>query len=365
MVDIKIYGASTPSFLLVKSKLTEILNLASIPFTISEVTIVSEILKENIVSVPAIKVNGILMFEIKSNDQFNYSLRQSILQILKINKYGKMVKIIVPTDFSETSLNAYNFANHLAKDTNGVIFLTHIFNPPISDVDQFAFIDDSLIKVYKDRLDELVLSVDQDRIGTFMAEPLVEGIFKVGIPKMELIELSKEPNSVMVMGTSGEGDLFKKVFGSLTLEMIESSYCPIYLVPPGSHYSDSKEIIYLSEDLKNDVLHLLYVGNLCKSRGAVLKLIHYQDANHEPFNVSDTIDVIDSYFPELVYHIEIIDTEDTLKNIKKLLTGDSNNLVVMSTKHRNIFEKMFHNSMTEFAALHCNSPILILNQQTT
>jgi hypothetical protein len=35
----------------------------------------------------------------------------------------------------------------------------------------------------------------------------------------------------------------------------------------------------------------------------------------------------------------------------------------LSTKHRNIFQNLFHKSMTEFAALNTISPLLILTDK--
>jgi nucleotide-binding universal stress UspA family protein len=363
MIDIKIYGTKTPGFQLAKVKLKEVLDNAGMQYHISEITKISEIMHDHVSSVPAVKVNDKLLFEIKPNGHYNASLRMAIQGILKLDNYGNMTKIIVPTDFSDVSMNAYNFAHHLAKDVSGVILLTHIYYPTSTDVNQFVAINEAAEKVHQDKLNEMVSSLNQDWIGSFVEEPMVEGQFKVGFPVLELVELSKEKGAIMVMGTTGAGDAFKKIFGSLSLDMIEKSYCPLFLVPPGAGYSALKRITYLSEDLKNDTLHLLFAGKLCEKTQSEFRLIHFRNKQDDDYDVSDTIQILENYFPELKYHVEIIDTTDLFSSVKDLVTKDVDDLIVLSTKHRNIFQNLFHKSMTEFAALNTISPLLILTDK--
>ncbi|MBK8628601.1 MAG: universal stress protein [Saprospiraceae bacterium] len=364
MLDIKIYGTETPSYQLAKSKLTDILNDAGIEYHLEEVTKITDIIHDNIKSVPAVKVNEEILFEIKPNGHYNSSLREAIQSILKINNYGNMVKIIVPTDFSEASLNAYNFANNLAKELAGIVLLTHVYYPTSTDVNQFVVINEEAEKIHRDKLNKLVQSVNQDWLGNFVTEPMIEGVFRVGFPKLELSEMSQEKDTILVMGTTGEGDSFKKIFGSLSLDMIDNAYCPLFLIPPGTGYANIKEITYLSEDLKNDTLHLLYVGRLCAKMSLDFKLVHYCKKVGEEYDISNTIKIMESYFPEVKYHIEIIDTGDIFAGVKDLVTTTPDNLIVLSTKHRNIFQNLFHKSVTEYAAIHTVSPLLILTDKT-
>lgn len=364
MLNIKIYGTGTSGHQLAKAKLIKCLSDASINYQIRDISNIQEIMNDQIESVPCLKVNGNL-FEIKQNGRYSASLRQAIQEILKMKNYGKMTKIIVPTDFSEASNNAYNFANHLSKDINGVLMLTHIYYPTSTDVNQFVVVNEEAEKIHREKLENLVKSVNQDWIGSFVKEPFIEGVFKVGFPRIELTEMSKEPNTVMVMGTTGSGDTFKKIFGSLSLDMLDQCYCPLFLIPPGSAYAKINEIVYLSEDLKNDAMHILYTGRLCVKTKADLRIVHFRTKSKDEYDVSDTVKIMETYFPDVKYHVEIIDTTDLFDSIKGLVKEDSNHLIVVSTKHRNIFQHIFHKSVSEFTAIHSDSPVLILSDKTS
>ena len=361
MIKIKIYGTSTPGYQLAKVKLVESLERADLDFQLHEITRVQDIMMDDIKSVPAFKVDDHILFEIRANGSYNASLRSAIQGILKTSNYGKMVKVIVPTDFSESSYNAYNYANHLAKDLNGVIVITHVYYPTSTDVNQFLAVNEEAERAHRERLENLVLSLNQDWIGNFVSEPMMDSVFKVGFPKIELTEMSKEPNTVMVMGTTGAGDSFKKIFGSLSMDMIDACHCPLYLVPPGGQYSSIKEVIYLSENLKNDAAHFLYAGKFCASTGRDLRILHFRNQINDSYDVSDTIKIMESYFPEVKYHIDMVDTEDLYASIRDVVSRTNDQLVILSTKHRNIFQQLFHKSVTEMAALHTISPLLILS----
>ncbi|MBK9734564.1 MAG: universal stress protein [Saprospiraceae bacterium] len=363
MLNIKIYGPGTSSYQLVKSKLTDALDHAHIEYTLKEVQEISTFINDGVVSVPAIKVDEKYLFEIKPNGAFNQSLRDAVQSILKMSSYGALTKIIVPTDFSEASFNAYNYANNMAKVINGVLLLTHVYYPTSIDVNQFSIVDETAENVHRERLNNLVKSVNQDWIGSFMAEPLIEGVFKVGFPKLELIEMSKTENAVIVMGTTGVGDTFKKIFGSLSLDLIDDCYCPLFLIPPDIKYSKMDEVSYLSENLKNDTLHLIYAGKLCVALGVKLRLVHFSKSSDDEYDVKDAISILENYYPTLKYHIEILDTDNLLKEVSGVIHSPKKSLVILSTKHRNIISDIFHKSVSEFAAKNSSCPLLILSDR--
>lgn len=365
MLKIKIYGTESPSYQLAKTKLVAFLNHAKISYDLQEVTKIHEIMEDNIVSVPAVKVNDELLFEVKPNGNYNASLREAIQNILRLQNYGMMTKIVVPTDFSEASLNAYNFAHRLAKKLSGVIKLTHIYYPTSTDVNQFVVINDDVEQIQKDLLNEYVNSFNQDWIGNFVEEPLVEGVFKVGFPVMELKDMSKEKDTILVMGTTGEGGAFKKIFGSISMDMIEKSHCPLFLVPPDAGVSNISKITFLSEDINQDAAHLKIALRLCSGHDTSFSIVHFKQGGNVSTDEATIRSIVDKNMEGVPYEVEIISDQNVFDGIKEIITRDVNELVVLSTKHRNIFQNIFHKSVTEFAALNSISPLLILTDKVS
>ena len=362
-LQLKVYGTGSSSHQLVKTKLVENLERANITYDLSEVENVNAIISEGIMSIPAIKVNGTDLYEIKPNENYNQSLRNSIQAIMKKCDYGELTKIIIPIDFSDSATNAYYYANNLAKHMAAMLQITHIYYPMSTEMNEYVALDSGGEEFHKNQLNDFVKSVNQDWIGSFMTEPMIEGIYKIGFPKVELLELSHQKNAIIMMGTTGKGDVFKKLFGSLSLDIMEHSHCPVWLIPPGVSFQKITEITYLSEDLKNDNLHLLFIGNLCLLLGARLKVLHFQTSNDTPYNVPDAIGIIENYFPDLQYHIEVDEVDTVSSAMDTLLSSASLEVLVMSTKHRNVFQNLFHNSLTEHASMNIKVPLIILGHE--
>lgn len=365
MLDIKFYGTETPSSQLAKSKIKDYLERASIDFRIQEIVDVNVFIQQNIDSVPSLMVNDQHYFKIEKDEKFNASLRSVIRALMKLENYGRAPKIYVPTDFSETSINAYSYAHHLAKDIHGIILLTHIYLPFVAEVNQEVGFDQNLEEEHLMKLKQLTDVVNKDWLGSFIHEPITEEVFKVGFPSSEIEEISKEPNAMIVMGTTGSNDTFKKLFGSLSLDLVEKVHCPMILVPPRAKYSLSDEMVFCSEKLNDDTIHLLFLGKLALSLNATLKLVHFHTLGSKPYDISNAIQLLENYYPTLSYHIDIEDVEDPLKGLEAIVTNASYKLVVLSRPHKNIFQRLFHKSRTEFAAQHCACPLMILTEKVT
>ena len=68
-----------------------------------------------------------------------------------------MKKILVPTDFSENSKCAFNYAIELAKHLKAEITVVHIYHPSINNMNEFMIItDNELEAISRKLLDEFV-----------------------------------------------------------------------------------------------------------------------------------------------------------------------------------------------------------------
>jgi len=363
-MNIKIYGTGTSGHQLVKQKVKEILSDAGITYILEDISDVSKFIRDNVYSVPAIKINNDTIYEIKPNGNFNVSLRKAIQSILQKAKYGNMVKIIVPTDFSEASLNAYNFARGLAKSLNGVIFLTHVYFPTSAQLNELTYTDADLEAKSRKKLEDLVKSLNQDWIGEFVKEPLVEARFKVGFPVKELVQISEEPNTIMVMGSTGEGDQFKKIFGSLSLDLLKSARCPLYLIPKELKYQETNHILFCSENLKEDANAIISAGKICVETHKSLHILHVS-LNALSDNYDETLlrELISKYYPELGYAVYVTHAPNVKAGLDKAIQNNPYELLVFNTKYRNFFGELFHDSVTEHVAMYYDKAILIYHQE--
>ena len=299
MLDLKIYGTDTPTYHLLRNKLIEYLKLASIKYSIEEVSDINTFIKDAVLSVPAIRVNHDALFELKPNGSFNSSLRHTIQSILKMYDYGSLTKMYVPTDFSSTSLNAYNYANGLARILHGVIKIVHIYHPTAKDLHPFIKNDIESEEDYRAQLNNYISTLNQDWMGTFMNEPILEGQFIAGFPAQELTRLSQSENALFIMGTTGNSGALKKNFGSLSLDMVQNCSCPLFLIPPAVTFSIPDEVILLTEDTHDDMNSCIVAGRICNALKVPLKIKMYSSITQD-VSINKIQETLQIFYPQLL-----------------------------------------------------------------
>jgi nucleotide-binding universal stress UspA family protein len=361
-MNIKIYGTGTSGHQMVKEKLSESLLNAGFTFQIENIENVKSFIHDNVHSVPAIRIDDIDLYEINMNGRFNSSLRSAIQQILRKENYGNMTKFIVPTDFSEISFNAYNYANNLAKLLNGVLYITHIYFPNSTNVNEIVYLDESAEKIYQKKLDDFVGSINQDWIGDFIKEPFVEAKFITGFPYKELLDLSEEKDTMIVMGSTGSGDSFKKIFGSLSLDVMKSAKCPVFVIPKDVQYTAIKNVLFCSEDVSFDANAIIEAGRLCEKADAILHIGHTVTKVGDDYKIEELESLLSEYFPNLNYIIQLVENKSPLEGIEMMVEKSDVDLMVFNTKHRNFFTRWLHESVTEHIALYTKKPILVFHK---
>lgn len=358
-MKIKIYGTGTSGHQMVKDKLHESLSRAGLSFHIENIENVESFISDMVHSIPAIKVDDKDLYEISLNGRFNSSLRESIQKILQKVNYGTMTKIIVPTDFSEISFNAYNFARGLAKILDGVLYITHVYFPNSTNMNEITFVDQDAENIFKKKLDDFVKSINQDWIGEFVKEPFVESKFITGFPHKELLALSEEPGSIIVMGSTGSGDSFKKTFGSLSLDVMKSAKCPVFVIPQNVQFNEIKNVLFSSENLSEDANAILEAGRFCQKIDAKLHVAHVVTKVGDDYHIAELERLLNSYMKPHEYEINMVENSSPVKGIESVVKNKQVDLLVFNTKHRNFFTNLIHNSVTEHVALYMDKPILV------
>jgi glutaredoxin len=87
-----------------------LLKQAGIEFNLKENEDLEAFLHKKISSVPAVEIDGEEIFSLKRNDEFTSNLRLLLLRILQKHNFGNLFKIVLPTDFSEYSILAFEYS---------------------------------------------------------------------------------------------------------------------------------------------------------------------------------------------------------------------------------------------------------------
>jgi len=141
-------------------------------------------------------------------------------------------KILTPTDFSDPSRQALNYACELAKRFGAELRLLHVVQPP------------STVAVYGTPVPEEILHPEpaaQQELeklevpGGDQIREIVREI-QTGPPFVEIVRYAKANDvDLIVMGTHGRGGIVHALLGSVAEKVVRKAPCPVLTVRDKGH----------------------------------------------------------------------------------------------------------------------------------
>lgn len=142
-------------------------------------------------------------------------------------------KILVPTDFSETSKYAIQYAIEFAKSFGAEIEIVHV----IFDESQIVafYLPQVTFQNLDKELEESAEKQMKDFIESFPELSSVTYSIKMlkGTAFVEIINEAKEYNAdLIIIGTHGRTGLEHVLFGSTAEKVVRKAPCPVFTVKP-------------------------------------------------------------------------------------------------------------------------------------
>lgn len=142
-------------------------------------------------------------------------------------------RILVPTDFSEFSDQAFRQAVNLARQFNAKIYLLHVINAGA----QQCVADYCLSPVIIKRIEnESIVSTDENlqkeiRMFAQKEEDKVIPLVRKGFPVEEILKEQGEKNvDLIVMASNGRSSSLRHSLGSIAERVLRGSTCPVLLI---------------------------------------------------------------------------------------------------------------------------------------
>jgi nucleotide-binding universal stress UspA family protein len=142
-----------------------------------------------------------------------------------------ITSILVPTDFSEPSVDALNYAKQLAAAFKASIHVLHVVQDPLTQpwgLESYGPLPVDLMKEIKARaqkgLEQSLTDAERKTYNATLAT--VEGS-----PFNQIIEYVKtHAIDLVVMGTHGRGALAHAILGSVAERVVRFAPCPVLTV---------------------------------------------------------------------------------------------------------------------------------------
>ncbi len=197
-----------------------------------------------------------------------------------------MKNILLPTDFSENSKNAVNFALKFFEGQTCTFYILNLQKPSgyiTADVLYGApgtSVYEGILNDNKKELEKMVQfceSISEKENFSFVPkidfDNIVDAVNQaVALNKIELI----------IMGSNGATGAAEVVFGSNTLKVIRNVDCPVIVVPEGYSFEKINSVL-LSLNYQYEVSNksLSVVSEIVKKHEASLKILEIEEENIE------------------------------------------------------------------------------------
>jgi nucleotide-binding universal stress UspA family protein len=187
-------------------------------------------------------------------------------------------RILIPTDFSDVSRRATEYAKTIAKRHSAQILLLHVNQPvnPITPAEGVWFDDETAQQEIEEQLEQegAELRSEGFQVRTMSA---------TGSVQAELLSaVSREKADLIVLGAHGDTGIERLLLGSDAEALLRSSHCPVLVIGPVvQHPSDlvwhPKNIVCAS-DLHPDTAPIAaHAYMIAHEFQAAFTLLHIQD----------------------------------------------------------------------------------------
>ena len=273
-----------------------------------------------------------------------------------------MKTFIVPTDFSETALNAAKFAVQMAAGVeNAEVILYNVFD----DIKSSTV--DAAVKANVISRHELMIAIlEKMQVALYELAPVR---MRIAAEPGELMKnlpafAEAEKADMIVMGINGASRLAQVFMGSNAINIISETNCPVLIVPPEASFHGMKKIL-LASDFKNvsesiPASSITRVLNMFKPELHIANVDqeHYVELTEDYKKEKEKLDEMFAAFEPNYAFLRFYDFEEGIDTYVKDM--DINMIITVPRKH-SFLAKVFKTSHTRELAFHTNVPLLAVH----
>ncbi len=283
-------------------------------------------------------------------------------------------KILVPIDFSSVTLKTCIFAIELAKQYKAQVTMFHVYYLPSIDAVLLndtsihnLSINEQLLNIQKNaeiKMNDLISNLnDRNYDHTHISYE-----FAKGFADDEILSFadSFKPD-LIIMGNSSRKGRSRKLYGSITSEVVENVKIPVIVIPDNSQRqtpSNIQKVAYVSNFDQSDIRAVHKLLYLVSPFNVTVDLVHLSDANDdENLNLEKNKlqKIINNEFLGTTINLQLITGKDVMIKLQEFLEFNSIDLMSIQAQKRNFFSRLFRSSLSDKLMLNTSIPFLVFH----
>ena len=277
-----------------------------------------------------------------------------------------MNRILVPTDFSGISQNAFEVAIKIARKFDAEIYLLNVVEPSVNvgfsasgsfAADTVLTMEDRFIlelhKANKEKLINTVWETDTTGVGVYPS---------VAIDKMEygiLKFVDKYNIDMVVMGTSAENSYNEIFSGNHTEKIMRGASCPVLAIKNSVDNFDINNIVIATSLETGDIKGMKYIKKILAHFNPQVHLLHIAtgssiviDEVNKKLNAFAKKHGIQNYTSNVIHH------KDLKRGIYQFAKEINADIVTAFTHGRSGFSQYFNKNLCEDLVKEAHMPVL-------
>ncbi|SHG37639.1 Nucleotide-binding universal stress protein, UspA family [Salegentibacter echinorum] len=268
-----------------------------------------------------------------------------------------MIRILLPTDFSENAFNAIRYAVKLYAEEDCHFILLHT----LYNADYIMY--SSLGGIYKEKSNE-GLEKTKERIDHEFNNDrhTFELVSSYEMLHQEIKDRVKDRSiDMIIMGTNGATGSDQILFGTTTVHAIKVAKCPLLTIPSDYQFKKPKNIVFAT---KYEIDFSEYQMNLLKEIAVRTKAnIHAMRANYGSDlkeRQKNAKNELTRFFEGLPLQHHDIAADSVPQALEKLAQKTPIDVLVMIKHKRSFIEKLLFTSVIHEIGFNSSSPFLVL-----
>jgi len=272
-------------------------------------------------------------------------------------------KILCPTDFSECSLNAIEYAAKLGEKFNAELTLFHV--PNTEDYQKlFAKkpLSMDLLTFAEKKLESLVQEVKSESLDKGLNS--CAGIIEEGKTSSTILEYAEAHQfNLIIMGTEGINDFKKNYIGTRTSKVVAKSGIDVMVIPRKVFFKPIKKFVYATDYMEEDKKAIQKIVKMARFYDSEIDIVHVgtkkksiDKALHQTM-VSEITPFVNY---EKVNFILKSYRDDPGLGLENYLITSKGDMLVTLSKKKSWFDQLFTNNLSKKMSYFINKPLYVI-----
>lgn len=292
-------------------------------------------------------------------------------------------EILVPVDFSNSSMPACQIAFHIAALHKARIKLIHSFFDPIitnsaslqlTDSMTFDSLSDGIEQMEEDRQLSAIGKKQMKDFEAKLREKIKDGIIPPVLFTSEIIEgLPEEVINdysathhplLIVMGTRGTDKQSRDMLGSVTAEVLDTCRSSVFTIPDTLRFKrvdDIGQVVFLASSKQQDILALDALYRLLPESSLTVTLASLptkKKPEGDTAAISSLLNYCRKNYPAYNFKSVRLSLSHEIEDFNGLDSESRIDLIVVPTPRKNIFVRLFSPTLAHKLLFHSDIPLL-------